>query len=241
MNRLRSVLFFAAISALGQAPVALPEFEVASVKPSDPESTSAIRRSGYRLNTTNTSLQKLVTWAYDIPDDRLFGKPKWLDSVRYDIAAEAPQGPLERGQLQRMMQSLLAARFQLAIHREARELPMYMMVAGKNGPKVHPVETREGIGQNPFSMTGRGRLTGTKVTAGMLAKVLSDQLGRAVQDGTGLTGVFDFTLEWAPDSDPAGPSLFTALQEQLGFKLEARKGPVEVIVIDHMESTPTGN
>jgi uncharacterized protein (TIGR03435 family) len=249
-----------AIRAFGQAPVALPEFEVASIKPSDPTSTIAIRRSGYRLFTTNFSLERLITWAYDIPDDRLFGKPKWLDSTRYDIVAQALGPPASNqespgpGWLQQMMQSLLATRFKLAVHRETRERPMYVLLVDKNGPKVHPVESDEEIGQNPFRGSGRGRLIGTKVNCEMLANVLSDRLGRAVEDKTGLKGLFDFTLEWTPDADPqsaaadaalttprAGPSIFTAIHEQLGFKLESRKGQVEVIVIDRMESTPTEN
>jgi len=110
------------------------------------------------------------------------------------------------------------------------------------------------MGQTPFSMPGQGRLIGTQVSAEMLAKVLSDQLSRSVQDQTGLKGVFDFRLEWEPDassalpddlSTPADPrtgsSLFTAIQEQLGLKMEARKGPVEVLVIDHIERAPTEN
>jgi uncharacterized protein (TIGR03435 family) len=105
-------------------------------------------------------------------------------------------------------------------------------------------------------MTDRGRLTGSQVSAAMLANVLSNQLGRAVQDETGLKGVFDFKLEWEPDADTrstnvddasestgarSGPSIFTAIREQLGLRLEQRKGPVEVIVIDHIASTPTAN
>ena len=110
------------------------------------------------------------------------------------------------------------------------------------------------MGQTPFSMPGRGRLTGTQVSAEMLAKVLSDQLNLSVQDQTGLKGVFDFKLEWEPDALSAPPdglpapadlrtssSLFTAIQGQLGLKLEARKGLVEVLVIDRIERVPTEN
>jgi uncharacterized protein (TIGR03435 family) len=147
-----------------------------------------------------------------------------------------------------MMQALLAERFKLAVHRETRELPMYALVVAKGGHKIHLVEAPAVFGQTPFSMPAPGRLVGTQVTAEMLAKVLSDQLGRSVQDSTGLRGAFDFKLEWQPDSsDPqldtraVSASLFTALQEQLGLKLEARKGPVEILVIDHIENTPIEN
>jgi uncharacterized protein (TIGR03435 family) len=232
-------------------------FEVASVRPSDPANPISIRRSGDRLTTTSTSLEMLITWAYDIRDDRLFGKPKWLDSVRYDVVAKAPPDDPSPGWLREMMQTLLAARFNLVIHREIRQLPMYAMVVGKDGAKFHLMDASNGGGQDPFSMTARGHLTGSKVSAAMLANVLSGQLGHSVQDQTGLQGVFDFTLDWEPDTDAQSsgidgapppstdvrtrPSIFTAIQEQLGLKLEPRKGPVEVIVIDHIDRTPTEN
>jgi uncharacterized protein (TIGR03435 family) len=239
--------------AVTQAPATRPAFEVASVKPAEPAERMSITRSGYRLTITNYSLQMLILWAFDIRNDRLFGKPKWLDSVRYDIVAQGPPEPPVVGRLQKMMQSLLADRFKLAVHHETRELPLYAMVVDRNGPKVALSETPDSVGQNPFGMPGRGHLTGTRVTAAMLANVLSGQLGRTVQDRTGLKGVFDFVLQWAPDTDAtpadlggppaasAGPSIFTAIQEQLGFKLEPRKGPAEVLVIDHVDSTPAEN
>ncbi len=132
---------------------------------------------------------------------------------------------------------------------------MYALVVAKNGLKVHLTEASGSMNQNPFSMPGRGRLIGTRVSAAMLAKALSSQLSRSVEDQTGLQGVFDFTLEWEPDTQATdadgvptgaaeartGASLFTALQDQLGLKLEPRKGQVEVLVIDHMERTPTEN
>jgi uncharacterized protein (TIGR03435 family) len=250
------LLILGACLAFAQAPA----FEVASIKPSNPAASVAIHRSGYHVATTGTSLLSLITWAYDIQSDRLYGKPKWLDSVRYDVVANAPEGKLpdrrpgEPGALQQMMQTLLAERFKLALHREEKQLPMYALVVSKNGPKIQLTPAPAVMGQNPFSMPGRGRLVGTKVSAEMLAKVLSGQLDRSVQDETGLKGVFDFKLEWTPDSPAAGPggepaspdvrtgpSLFTAVQEQLGLKLEARKGKVEAFVIDHIESAPTQN
>jgi uncharacterized protein (TIGR03435 family) len=238
-----------ALPAFGQAPA----FDVATVKPSDPNRPMAINRSGYHLATVSTSLEFLISWAYDIHRDRIYGKPKWLDDVRYDVVANAPEGykaapqPGQPGPLQQMTQALLAERFRLAVHSEKRELPMYALVVAKDGPKVKVEPFAGDMGQNPFAMPGMGRLIGTRVRAVMLCKVLSDQLGRSVEDRTGLDGVFDFKLEWEPDGmhkDPNAPvraSLFTALQEQLGLKLEARKGPVEVLVIDRVESTPTEN
>jgi len=102
------------------------------------------------------------------------------------------------------------------------------------------------IPQHPFSVPSRGRLTGKTVSTQMLANVLSEQLGRSVHDHTGLHGYFDFTLQWTPDNETAadgqaGPSIFTAVREQLGLRLESSKGPVEVIVIDHIDRTPAQN
>jgi len=232
-----------------------PTFDVASIKPSDPAAKIAINRSGYHLATTGTSLLFLITWAYDVHPERVLGQPKWLDSVRYDIIANAPQRELiprqanEPTMLQKMTQALLAERFKLVLHKETRELPMYALVVAKDGPKVHLAPPPESTNQNPFNMPGAGNLVGTQVSADMLAKVLANQLGRSVVDETGLKGVFDFKLVWLPDN--ASPeaatmmagrgSLLTVVQEQLGLKLEGRKGKVEVLVIDHIESVPTEN
>jgi uncharacterized protein (TIGR03435 family) len=245
----------------GQA-AAAPAFDVASIKPADPSGTMAIRRSGHHLVTVNTLLEFLIGWAYDIHTDRIDDKPKWLDSGRYDITANAPQdawsaapSPGQPTRLQQMMQALLADRFKLAVHRETRELAMYALGQAKRGARVTTREHTGPMGQNHFGMPGRGVLVGTEVTAEMLAKVLSQQVGRSVKDETGMRGFFDFKLQWEPDSPPpgtearpgpgaslrSGASLFTAVQEQPGRKLEARKGPVEVLVIDHVESTPTEN
>ena len=178
-------LFVAGASvSLAQAPAPVPAFEVASVKPADPDHSMSITRSGNRLTFSNYSLEMLILWAYNVRSDRLLGKPKGLDSVRYDIVAVAPQETLVPGRLNRMMQSLLAERFNLVVHSETREMPYYAMVVDKNGPKVHAEELTEPVGQNPFGMTASGRLTGAKVSADMLVKVLTDQIGRFVEDRT---------------------------------------------------------
>lgn len=252
--RLRALCTLAVLGTLpaaGQAPAPKPEFEVASVKPSPSGETISIRRSGGRLTTTSTSLRMLITWAYGIEDDRLAGQPKWLDDVRYDIKADAPEERISRGELYAMMQSLLVERFRLAVHHETREMPIYALVVDKGGPKVKITEANGPGNQDPFRMTGRGHLIGTRVSPPMLAKVLSNQLRRAVQDATGINGIFDFTLEWSGDDlssvegdlsrAPRGPSIFTALREQLGLRLEARKGPEDVLVIDHVERVPSEN
>jgi uncharacterized protein (TIGR03435 family) len=249
--RLAAPTLFILLAGAGFAQIpATPAFEVASIKPSDPAARIAIRRSGHQLVTTGTSLEFLITWAYDVHSERLQNKPNWLDAARYDVIANAPQGPLpaqpgEPGPFQKMMQALLAERFKLALHRETRQMPVYALVVAKDSPRVKLGPAPESMGQNPFQMPGRGRLNGTQVSAAMLANVLSGQLGRTVRDETGLAGVFDFHLEWTPDTTTdavgSGPSLFTALQEQLGLRLLARKGAGEVLVIDHVERTPAEN
>jgi uncharacterized protein (TIGR03435 family) len=176
------VLVLGASSGFAQAPAG-HSFEVAS-----------INRSGYHLATPGTSLLFLITWADDIHAERLSGQPKWLDSVRYDIIANASPGerppgrPNEPTVLQQMMQALLAERFKLAVHRETRELPMYALVVAKDGPKVQLAPAPESMNQNPFSMPGAGNLTGTQTSADALAKALASQLGRSVVDETGLKG-----------------------------------------------------
>src|SRR5262249_45485156 len=149
-----------------------------------------------------------IRWAWDVRDDRLVDRSKGLESASYDVVAQAPEVP-ERpqpgrpGQLQLMMQSLLQERFGLALHHEQRTLPYLALVVDTGGAKLQVSETEREIGPNPFSMSGQGQLRGTKVTPAMLANVLSNQVGRTVEDATGLRGVFDFTLTWAPES--AGP------------------------------------
>jgi uncharacterized protein (TIGR03435 family) len=244
-----AIVVLAVCEALGaQTRESLPAFEVATIKASGPESPpiSIQRLPGGRLVTSNTPLPMLIQWAYQLDDARLIGVPAGLGSLRFDIVAKAPAEPAQ-GQMQLMMRALLAERFKLAVHHETRELTTYTLVSEPGGPKVRVVTTGEPAGPNPFKMTDSGTLTGTRVTADMLATVLSNQLGRPVQNTTGFAGTFDFTLQWAPETGVVPgdgqdrPSLFTAIREQLGFRLVARRMPIDVVVIDHVERTPTEN
>jgi uncharacterized protein (TIGR03435 family) len=227
----------------------LPSFEVATVKPSGPDSPpiSIQRLPGGRLVTSNTSLPMLIQWAYQLGEGRLVNVPRGLDSLRFDIVAKAPEPEPIAGRMQVMMRALLAERFKLVVHHETRELVAYTLVSEPSGPKVRVAKTDEPTGPNPFRMSDSGTLVGTRVTADMLATVLSNQLGRPVKNETGFSAVFDFTLRWTADSaiPPAEtadrPSLFEAIREQLGFRLVARRTPTDVIVIDRVEKTPTDN
>jgi uncharacterized protein (TIGR03435 family) len=204
------------------------------------------RQPGGRLVTSNTPLTFLVAWAFGLDDGRLFGMPKGADSARFDIVAKAPTENLASGQTQLMMRALLTDRFGLLVHTEKRNLTAYALVLADRSLKVAVANPPEPAAANPFSMTAPGILTGRRVTADMLAKALSSQLGEPVENLTRLTGSFDFTLQWRPDTagaadDGTRASLFTAIQEQLGLRLEARRVPVDVIVIDRLALTPTPN
>jgi uncharacterized protein (TIGR03435 family) len=220
-------------------------FEVASIKPNESEGgPSSIRVTKGLIAIENATLRKTVLWAYGIPDDREYALvgPGWLGTERFNIQARFPENTTDP-QVHLMMQALLAERFKLALHRETKQLPTYALVVDKSGAKIQPVAD----GQP--STTGRsGRVQATKVSMQHFADLLGRYLGQPVTDSTGLTGVFDFTLEWSPGptEDPTaaganGPSLFTALEEQLGLKLDSRKAPFEVLVVDRMEKLPTGN
>jgi uncharacterized protein (TIGR03435 family) len=239
------VLYCAAVGLAGQPASDLPTFEVATIKPSSGNAPLAVERRADRLLVTNATLAWLIKWAYDLDDDRLLAIPPAAERARFDIVAKAPESPV-RGRIQLMTQTLLRDRFRLQVHHEARRLDSYALV--KAGALKVRIVSDDGkpAPSNPFSMSSAGRLRGTHVTAAMLAKVLTDQLRRPVQDESRVDGFFDFTLEWTPDSaadagDPARPALFTAIREQLGFALEPRRTLVDVTVIDHVDVTPTPN
>jgi uncharacterized protein (TIGR03435 family) len=199
-------------------------------------------------------------------DGRIVGGPSWLDTEGYDIDAKAESSvvdalnklsPEQRALAeQRMLQALLAERFGLTIHRESKELPIYSMIIAKNGSKLHeakPDDAYDNGAKLPnglsagagFHSSKRGEVTAQGVSTAELAGWLSRQVGRTILDNTGLTARYDLNLNWTPDNAEAsaefsGVSIFVAIQQQLGLKLESGKGPVEVIVIDHVER-PSGN
>ena len=226
-------------------------FEVASIKPNRSlDVRSSIRFSKGRLAAQNVSLRKVILNAYGIPDDReyMLDGPAWLATERFDIDATFPADAAPE-QVRQMLESMLKDRFRLALHRDTRQLPAYSLTVAKGGPRIQPVEDGQGR-----TSGAPGRLEATKITMRKLADLLGRLTGVPVIDSTSLEGVFDFTLEWSPDQPPnmaapdihetaagSGPSLFTALQEQLGLKLVSGKQPLEILVVDHMEKTPTAN
>jgi len=233
-----------------------PVFEAATVKLN--KSGSSGSHSSFapgRFTFTNVLLKNFMHYsAYGVPEPRILGGPKWLDSERFDIEAKVDSSVIdqmrtlspEQGKLQRqaMFQQLLADRFKLAVHWETRELPVYALVVAKNGPKLHvSTKSDDGTSAGPGLFTADG-ITLTEM-AQSLTQELATELGRVVIDKTGIAGRYDVTLKWTPDTSGApadngtenssNPSIFTAMQEQLGLKLESAKGPVQVLVIDHVE------
>ena len=228
-------------------------FEVATVKPSNPDTPGKIVTiRGRQFTTINTTLSDLISFAYRVHTAQIIGAPEWIESAKYDITAQ-PQGdgmPNER-QLRAMLQKLLEDRFKLTLSRGTKELPVYVMTVGKGGHKLTPND-RSPNGLPTLFFKGLGILPALNAGTADLANVLqSVVLDRPVVDRTDLTGRFDFTLNWTPDDsqfrtlggrppgaaiDPNGPpGLFTAIQEQLGLRLESTRAPVEVLVIDRVE------
>ena len=231
-----------------------PEFEVASVKPWTPSAgpfaiNLGVVRHG-KVTLTNVTLTDCIRFAYDIASDSQISGPDWIKSktVRFVIVAQAPPDTNRQDAL-RMLQTLLGERFKMTLHREKRELPFYALVVGKGGPKLHAAKPGEPYHGNVVP----GSILHNQLPLSVLAMLLSRfELQRPVLNMTGLEGAFDVKMEWTPEriqridrpeaKEPdSGPTLFTAIQEQLGLKLEARKGPVEVLVVDHADQVPTEN
>jgi uncharacterized protein (TIGR03435 family) len=250
-------------------------FEAASVKPASLASGRFTMTGGpgtndpVRISYTNVTLRRVLLSAYDVRDYQISG-PDWLDTLRFDIVAKLPEGTTKE-QFQSMLRNLLAARFGMIVHRESKELPVYMLFVAKNGLKlkspvtaaeepaeeqlatIRPAEGSDGFPKLSLpapglvieTRNGRARVTAKEVPLTKFADLLSGQLGRPVVDGTGLNSNYSFVLYFSPEgpnpSDAPDPGIFSAVQEQLGLRLEARKAPVDLLVIDHAEKFPTGN
>jgi bla regulator protein blaR1 len=245
-------------------------FEVASIKPnaSVRASTSMTWPKG-RLTATNNSVQDLLIFAYSptngprLEPDQIVGGPKWIAADRFDIEAKY-EGEASHEVLQVMVRSLLEDRFRLTLHRDKREMPIYNLVIAKDGLKMKPstdapapptpsgrgdaflnVASRRGGYGSTTSSAGITTFKGTAAPFSALVSMLQGPAGRPVIDKTGLQGLFDFDVQFSVNLDvnapqQSAPSLFSALQEQLGLRLESGKGPGEVLVIDRLEK-PSGN
>jgi uncharacterized protein (TIGR03435 family) len=197
----------------------------------------------------------LIEEAYDIRDFQVSGGPDWVNRDQFDITAKA-EGDASKAQVRAMLQRLLTERFTLVLRRESKEVNVYTLTVGKAGPKLKEVKLDEDNATRGMRFGGIGRIAGLMATMPQLVVMLSDIklngsaiLDRPVLDRTGLTGVYDFKLEWsaeeqsadrATSANPAAPSIFTAVQEQLGLKLESTKAPIEFFVIEQA-AKPTEN
>lgn len=240
---------------------AKPTFEVASIKPNNSgDPGQYFKMGGVSPSVTNMTLRFMIRWAYDMHDFQLVGGPGWMDTEHYDMQARTSAGA-SNAQIRLMMQRLLEDRFKLVWHRETKEMPVYNLAIVKGGFKLEPIQEGSCIafdaknppppGSDPMKScgmggTGRGMMMASSATLAEMASTLSNVVDRTVVDKTGISGKFRYRLTFAP-LDPAtpdaggpatptdAPSIFTALQEQFGLRLDSAKGPVEVMVIDHAE------
>jgi len=238
-------------------------FAVATVKPTDPKDRRW--RLGFTVegySAENVALLKIIQDAYGIyEDDRIDGGPEWMKTQRFSLEAKVDvtdmgaftHTPVD--QRMRMLQSLLAERFDLVVHVEKMERPIYALVIAKGGPRLKQAAP-EHLADGSFKgyrgtilVAGPGHRTFQGFSMANFAQMLSRQVGRHVDDKTGLTGYYDFTLDWTPDNPavsqedapkgtPVSPdfSIYPAIKEQLGLELKSEKGPVDVLVIDHVDA-----
>jgi uncharacterized protein (TIGR03435 family) len=259
--------------------VSLPSFEVVSIKPNHSLGDGMIDAGGpdfSRFTVKNSSVKDLITFAYNMRDFQVSGGPGWIASERFDIEAKVEDSAAQRmrklpstsgqAQMRELVRSLLAERFALKANQRTKNLPIYVLVVAKGGPKLKEVSPSDG--QTSYSppltpgdyrlITGRvSTLTASASPVASLVRVLSQQLGRQLVDETGLKGTYDFTLKWASDMgvgggstsgaadsgsspDTSSTSIFTAIQEQLGLRLKSAKGPVDTLMIERIEE-PTPN
>ena len=244
-----SKAFTALLLALIVGPVcsaqSRPSFEVASIR----ESTGSELDGSWsppgtgKFTAHGLSLQWLIVLAYGIDANQIVNKPTWLDTAHFNVAAK-PSGniALSREELRPLLQSLLQERFHLAAHTETRQMPGYALMVAKEGPKLEPTKGSKFPGYR-VSVTDK-QLNGLNWSMPYLATMLQHPAGRPVVDKTGISGSYDIKLDFASNvstTDDGLPSIFTAIQKTLGLKLEPQNVPVEFLVIDHVDRTPTEN
>ncbi|HEY3825599.1 MAG TPA: TIGR03435 family protein [Bryobacteraceae bacterium] len=258
--------------AYAQPPAAAPrpEFEVASIKANRSGTTSMKfpPPANGRFIVTNLTLKTLITFAYGVLNSQISDAPEWTNSERFDIDARAAETGIGREQYQAMLQSLLADRFHLVVHREKRSLPVYELLQGKTAPHLKASDEQsctsadsprepDAIACGTF-FTGPASLDARGMSMQQFGNTLAIVLGRPVADKTRISGHYDIHLDFNPEgvntgignaglsaegdsSDTTRPSLFTALQQQLGLRLESHREPSDVLVIDRLERIPTEN
>lgn len=228
-----------------------PSFEVATIKlspPDEPGKLFTVTPGGRQFKTINTTLNDLITFAYGFHPKQIINAPDWSDKDKFDILGQPDaDGMPNQVQLKAMVQKLLVSRFQLTFHKDTRDLSVYEVVVGKDGPKLTPSATDNGLPGLFFR--GLGNLVCSNATMADFAGLMQGAvLDKPVVDHTGIKGKFDFTLKWTPDQSQfeafggiknppaeapdAPPDLYTAIQQQLGLKIDTTKAPTDVMVID---------
>lgn len=238
------------------ASVSPAAFDVASVKPSERLSGSSTFRGRQDSLTAGGTAFRMIEFAWDLRDFQVAGGPGWINAATWEVTAKVDKPAADWSTLrnedrdrieQQRMQAVLAQRFALQCHFETKELPVYNLVLAKGGSKLKPTPA-DAATKGSLDLNGRNRQNRVEakgITMGPVVAMLTQSLGRTVIDKTGLAGLYDFSLTYTSDPDagssasdadaPSGPTIFTALQEQLGLKLESAKGPVQVLVVDHIE------
>lgn len=239
-------LIIIATASLAQTPEKKAALDVVAIRMSQQDDGQDVDSDQGLFRAHNLTAKRLISLAYTIDMSQVLGGPKWLDSDRYDINAKIPAEFAQQTgtRLPEMIESLLADRFQLSVHREPREVSGFALVTVKKGPKMSPAKPEE---TGPGMHSNGRHLTATGVTMEALARRLAREAGGPVIDRTGLAGRFDFELDWTPErlaaavDTPADgpPSIFTALQDQLGLKLESSKVPVSAVIVDRAEKPQT--
>jgi uncharacterized protein (TIGR03435 family) len=234
-------------------PTRLPIFAVSVIRPNNGGSNIKGSMSSYNftpsgLEAINVTPQTLLRVAFNLEDNQILETPAWAKSERFDLQTKVDAADAEalksltREQRTQMLQQLLEDRFKLKSHFETRDLPMYSLITLKTGAKVkevQPVVGPDGKKSSGGAGWGNGEIKANAIAIDQFAHILTQQLDRTVINKTNLPANYDFTLKWALDdsthTDATGPSIFTAVQEQLGLKLEPGKAPIQVLVIDHIE------
>jgi uncharacterized protein (TIGR03435 family) len=228
-----------------------PDWDVATVKPSDPTSPGGqrINLRGRQVVFQNTTVEQFLLLGYGLQKSQLAGEPDWVKTERWNVDGLANvDGKPNWKQTQGMMRKLLAERFGLKLHPEQREMPVFALTIAKGGPKLTPnASDPDGLmDQQNTEVNGQHAENLKNTPVPELALILQFHVDRPVVDQTGLKGRYDFQLKWtvdeskAPTDGSAAPGLFTAIQEQIGLKLEPVKAPADMLVIDAVER-PSAN
>jgi len=233
------------VTAKEMRPEAVPDWEVAAVKPSNPNDTRGqhIDMSGRHLRLLDTTVEQFLLIGYSVQQSQLAGEPEWVKTTRWDVdgLSDVEAAP-NLAQLQGLIRKILTERFGLQLRQEQRELPVFALIVAKGGPRiVANTSDPNGIMDQQQNGSSSSRHVETLRNASMadLSLILQFHVDRPIVDHTGLRGRYDFKLQWATDDAPAEtpdapPGLFTAIQEQIGLKLERMKAPANVLVIEEI-------